>query len=153
METPIFKLSLQKWDVFDVPPDSYVLTGSAILAQLGLRDVKDLDVIVSPKVWDDLQEQYGQIKERGLSGWGLHASRELRDAWIYRPPAMEHTLVLCRVQLRGHVIEARNGDKLCATARKVLWARELDARITWGSYDGMALRKYATPDPDELLQW
>jgi hypothetical protein len=42
----------------DWPKDGYVLCGSAALAVRGVRDVRDLDILVWPQLWPDVEKRY-----------------------------------------------------------------------------------------------
>lgn len=58
---------------------------------------------------------------------GLHASERAIDALDYAPT--EDRVVLCRVELRGEIVEHGNPvDKLAASERRILW--RLDSETT-----------------------
>ncbi len=41
----------------DLPPGEYVVIGSGILGALGIRDIADVDLLVSPRVFEQLRER------------------------------------------------------------------------------------------------
>lgn len=74
---------------------------------------------------------------------GLHASEQAIDALKYAP--YEHKIVLCRVELRGTVIEhGEPVDKLAASERRILW--RLDGDTT-----DRVLREFARWSASQVL--
>lgn len=54
-------------DTLHLPKDQYALFGSAVLAVRGIRDAKDLDIVVKRDLWNILIQQYPQhLDESGL---------------------------------------------------------------------------------------
>ena len=51
IRTEIAKLNL--------PPESFIVVGSGILHTLGIRESDDVDIIVSPKLFAELEQQAG----------------------------------------------------------------------------------------------
>lgn len=47
----------------NLPIDQYVVVSSGSLAVRGIRDARDLDVIVADKLWHQLSQQYPVIQE------------------------------------------------------------------------------------------
>ena len=56
---------LAELDKLNLPKDQYAITSSGILAIRGIREANDLDIIVSPKLWEELSKKY-PIKKEGF---------------------------------------------------------------------------------------
>ena len=50
----MFNELLNKLKAFNLPPEKYVVVGSGALGVRGLRASKDLDIIVTKDLWDEL---------------------------------------------------------------------------------------------------
>lgn len=51
---------------FKLPNDQYAITGSGPLGIRNLKAIGDIDIIVTPQLWDALAEMYGIIDENGV---------------------------------------------------------------------------------------
>lgn len=52
----------------DLPAGEYVVLGSGVLAALGIRDIADIDLLVSPRLFNQLRErgwEYGALDYDG----------------------------------------------------------------------------------------
>jgi hypothetical protein len=49
-----------------LPAGHYVITGSGPLGVRNVRQISDLDIIVSTSLWDELSAKYGVIEQNGL---------------------------------------------------------------------------------------
>lgn len=52
--------------VLNLPIDQYAITGSGVLGIRNLREIGDIDIIVTPKLWDKLVEKYGITDENHI---------------------------------------------------------------------------------------
>ena len=55
---PKLSENLKKLDSLELDPNEYLITGGAVLAIYGVRDCKDLDILVSDSLWNDLLKKY-----------------------------------------------------------------------------------------------
>ncbi len=46
----------------NLPKGEYMICGSAILAVLGIREAKDIDILVSPKLFEELENKHGWFR-------------------------------------------------------------------------------------------
>ena len=53
-----FLKKLEKLDHLNFPKDQYLIWGSGPLAIRGLREARDVDLIVTKNLWDDLIKKY-----------------------------------------------------------------------------------------------
>ena len=60
------KKMLLELDKLDLPRDKYAIFGSAPLAAHGIRDVDDLDIIVKPELWQELEKKYPKLNEKEI---------------------------------------------------------------------------------------
>lgn len=60
-----FKDLLKELDALDLPKDQYVITSSGPLAVRGIREAHDIDLVVTPKLWEALKQKH-PVKEMGL---------------------------------------------------------------------------------------
>ena len=61
---PVFTENLKKLDALGLDPEEYLITGGSVLAAHGLRDSKDIDILVSERLWTELLQKYGDtLKE------------------------------------------------------------------------------------------
>ena len=51
---------------FQLPIDQYAITGSGPLGIRNLKAIGDIDIIVTPKLWNELTEKYGVTDENGV---------------------------------------------------------------------------------------
>lgn len=71
----------------DWAPEDYVLCGSACMAARGLRDVRDLDLLVRPSLWSQAEELY--LPHRDEAKHQAYADRADPDVPIkHGAPAM-----------------------------------------------------------------
>jgi len=56
---------LKELSLLNLPNDEYVIIGSGPLAIRNLRESKDLDILVSDKLWDKLAKQYTTMEKKG----------------------------------------------------------------------------------------
>jgi hypothetical protein len=61
-----FKSDLQELKKLNLPASDFCIVGSGTLAIKGIRDTKDLDVIVTNKLWNDLLAKYESEVENGV---------------------------------------------------------------------------------------
>ena len=52
---------LQKVKELNLPEGSYVVEGSGVLDVLGIREANDIDLVVSPEVYEKLKEAKHKI--------------------------------------------------------------------------------------------
>ena len=76
----------QEIEQLDLPPGEYVVLGSGVLGALGIRDIADVDLLVRPRLFDQLRErgwEYttldydGHLRERLAFG----AAEAFKDFW------------------------------------------------------------------------
>ena len=58
MDTPNFKRLLKILNDINLPNDKFAIFGSGPLAVRGLRDCRDLDIVVNEELWKELLENY-----------------------------------------------------------------------------------------------
>jgi hypothetical protein len=51
---------------FNLPIDQYAITGSGPLGIRNLKEIGDIDIIVTIELWDDLAAKYGITEENGV---------------------------------------------------------------------------------------
>lgn len=69
---------LDELEKLNLPQGSYAIFGSGPLAVRGIRDAKDLDIVVRKDVWDELAEKYPKNEK----GNGLQIGDiEAFDSW------------------------------------------------------------------------
>ena len=78
---PINTAKLDGLRKHNLPIDQYAITGSGPLGVRNLRKIGDIDIIVTPGLWDLLAEKYGIIDKNGVKkivfpGGGIEAFRE-----------------------------------------------------------------------------
>ncbi len=66
---------------YNLPVDQYAITGSGPLGIRGLREIGDIDIIVTQKLWDELAEKYGvtvtdAVDKIVFAGENIEAFRE-----------------------------------------------------------------------------
>jgi len=49
---------LEELDRLNLPKGHYAITSSGVLAIRGIRKANDLDILVTPKLWNDLSQKY-----------------------------------------------------------------------------------------------
>lgn len=49
---------LEKLNQLNLPRNQYAIVGSGPLAVRGIREAHDLDILVTPELWDQLSQQY-----------------------------------------------------------------------------------------------
>jgi tRNA A-37 threonylcarbamoyl transferase component Bud32 len=59
-----FKELLKELKKLNLPTEEYALFGSGLLAIYGIRDSKDIDIIVKQKLWNDLEKKYPLENEK-----------------------------------------------------------------------------------------
>ena len=57
---------LKELSVLNLPTSEYVIIGSGPLAIRGIRESKDLDIIVSDKIWNQLIQKYPTVEKKGF---------------------------------------------------------------------------------------
>lgn len=69
---------IEQLKALNLPQGSYAIFGSGPLAVRGIRDAKDLDIVVRKDVWDELAEKYPKNEK----GNGLQIGDiEAFDSW------------------------------------------------------------------------
>lgn len=53
-----FKDLLKELDTLDLPKDQYAITSSGPLAVRGILEAHDIDLVVTPKLWEALKQKY-----------------------------------------------------------------------------------------------
>ncbi len=71
---------LKNLKALNLSPDQFVVVSSGALAIRGIRDAKDLDVIVKEKLWDELKKRHDVT----LNDWGIERI-ELGEIEILNP--------------------------------------------------------------------
>lgn len=61
-----FQTQLQNLKALNLPPKEFVIVSSGSLAVRGIREAKDLDVIVSDKLWTELTKRYSVFEKDGV---------------------------------------------------------------------------------------
>jgi hypothetical protein len=74
------QIYLQQFMNLQLPQDHCVIVGSAAMAIRGIREAKDLDVIVTPNLWNTLNKKYSITK----NSWGIERI-EFGDIEILNP--------------------------------------------------------------------
>lgn len=65
----------------DLPPDSFAVFGSGPMAAAGLRDVSDLDLVVTPELWRELAARH-RVAELPDGGHVIRLGDvEICDSW------------------------------------------------------------------------
>ncbi len=62
-------LNKEKFDrvrKLNYPPGEYLITGSGLLGILGLREIGDIDLLVSPDLWTELADRHGVTHKDGI---------------------------------------------------------------------------------------
>ncbi|MFP4523808.1 MAG: hypothetical protein ACLFO2_00635 [Candidatus Woesearchaeota archaeon] len=57
---------LDELKALDLPPDRYVVSGSGPLAVRGIRENRDIDLVLSAGLWEALKEDYPFNRNGGL---------------------------------------------------------------------------------------
>ncbi len=65
----------------DLPSDEFIVVSSGSLAIHGIREAKDIDVIVTESLWDELSKKY----QVGLNKWGIERLDLPNDIEILNP--------------------------------------------------------------------
>lgn len=65
---------LAELDKLNFPKDQYAITSSGSLAIRGIRDANDLDILVTPKLWEALSQKYlgERVKSKDIKIGNLH---------------------------------------------------------------------------------
>lgn len=69
MKNQIIAKNLEKFrqlDKFALPVDQYAITASGPLGIRGIREINDIDIIVSDELWASLAEKYGVTDSDGV---------------------------------------------------------------------------------------
>ena len=61
-----FQVHLKNLKELDLPASDFVVISSGALAVRGIREAKDLDVIVKGPLWNELKKKYNVVKENGV---------------------------------------------------------------------------------------
>lgn len=51
---------------FDLPLGEYLITGSGPLGIRNLKEIGDIDIIVTDELWEELENQFGAVEENGV---------------------------------------------------------------------------------------
>lgn len=79
----------------NLPKDSYVVFGSGPLAAAGIRETNDIDMLVSPEVFEQLKEKGWKELIKGPNDKPLvHEDFEVHSHWNFSPyaPTLKHLL-------------------------------------------------------------
>jgi len=63
METPTLKKLLLELRKLNLPQGKYAIFGSAPIAARGLRDCRDLDLVVNEELWTELSNKFPGVAE------------------------------------------------------------------------------------------
>lgn len=81
-------INRQKLDAFkalELPLGQYVITGSGPLGIRNIREIGDIDLIVTDKLWDDLSIKYGVTLKEGKQSIVIREGQvEAYRRWTYR---------------------------------------------------------------------
>jgi len=66
MDSKKFQKLLQELKKLNLPNDQYAIYGSGPLAIRGLKEIHDLDVIVTDELYQELAKKYSE-KEKGVN--------------------------------------------------------------------------------------
>ncbi len=61
-----FQILLNNLKALNLPPEEFVIVSSGSLAVRGIREAKDLDVVVTEKLWNELVKNYPIIEKDGV---------------------------------------------------------------------------------------
>lgn len=75
----------------ELPFGEYLVIGSGILGALGIREVKDIDLVVTPKLFDKLKNKGWQLEEIEIQGKMRHRlviglAEAYADFYLYDEP-------------------------------------------------------------------
>lgn len=101
-----------------LPQNSFMVVGSSILGTLGVKKSDDIDLIVSPEVfeqlinlgWDQVAEVGGLILKHHPFDVGLYWEEEPLDYWLPKAVVIDEIPYLSLVDLRRWKVE-RNRPK------------------------------------------
>ena len=103
-----FDKLLKELDNLDLPNNQYAITASGTLAVRGIRDSKDMDIIVTEELWERIASKYEVRKER-FSMFSIGNIQVLGNGSNFTNPALKST----REQIENaDVIDGRRYVKL-----------------------------------------
>ena len=80
--------------MLNLPFGEYAITSSGPLGVRELREIGDIDLVVSDKLWSELATHYGEIHEDGVSRIKIGEFVEvLGEGSYYNPTAKEHSAI------------------------------------------------------------
>lgn len=82
METQNFNRLLEELKTLQLPLGEFALCGSAPMAARGLRDVQDLDIIVSENLYQTLKQKYSDAKYQSTLGPLKINDLEISCTWL-----------------------------------------------------------------------
>lgn len=82
MDTPNFNHLLEELKKLQLPIGEFALCGSAPMAVRGLRDVQDLDIIVSENLYQKLKQKYSDEKYQSNLGPLKINNLEISYTWL-----------------------------------------------------------------------
>ncbi|MBI2595214.1 hypothetical protein HYW46_00575 [Candidatus Daviesbacteria bacterium] len=68
-----FEKLLKKLKALNLPRDEFVVVSSGSMAVRGIRDARDLDILVTDKLWSSLSEKYPIKNENGIDKIEVHS--------------------------------------------------------------------------------
>jgi hypothetical protein len=81
METPNFNKDLKKLKELKLPQESYAIFGSGPLAIRGIRDSKDLDILVKKELYGELKKRFPQDTSKHTFNCLAIGNIEIGDNW------------------------------------------------------------------------
>lgn len=97
METPHFDRLAMRLRALDLPLGEFVVFGSGPLAVRGLRDASDLDLLVTPALWDELAERFP--REETPTGPLLRLDDGVEAFRTWHPPVGSTTDLVAEAEL------------------------------------------------------
>lgn len=71
-----FKKDLKELEELKLPKESYVIVGSGPLAVRGIRDCRDIDIVVNKDVWEELKKKYPKNENGSIKRGNVEIVKE-----------------------------------------------------------------------------
>jgi len=99
---------LKELDDLDLPKNQYAITASGSLAVRGIRDSKDIDIIVTEELWERIASKY-EVKKEKFSMFNAGSIQVLGNGSNFTNPVLKST----REQIENaDVVDGRRYVKL-----------------------------------------
>ncbi len=127
-------MNKEKFDLlrsYNFPIGHYAIAASGPMGIRNLREINDIDLIVSPELWDVLADQFGVTDENGVKKIVLpgKAIEAVREGSFYSKPAESGMPTVEERIRKAEIIEGLPFDSLENTLYfKKLMGREKDLR-------------------------